>query len=361
MTIILIALATALLAFATILPWVPWPHGLIRMCDFPRLQIAVLAIALIPVTIWLVADEAWMYGLVAAQALVASVQGALCLRFTPLHPVQSLSHEGPPDDPATIRVISSNVKQSNRDYRRLLDLVADRDPDIVIAMEVDEKWVAALQPLRKGLPHVVERPYENAYGMALYSRLPLTETELRHLVLDEVPSIRTAVTLKSGDRIRLYAVHPEPPVPYEDTIGRDAELALVAKEIEADDMPAIVTGDLNDVAWSRTTRRFQRLAGMLDPRVGRGFFNTFDARFPFLRWPLDHLFHDERFRLVGVERLPQIGSDHFPMLFELALHESARSGDEPSNADAEDREEADELVQEARKIDRDPVGSDWEN
>jgi endonuclease/exonuclease/phosphatase (EEP) superfamily protein YafD len=66
--------------------------------------------------------------------------------------------------------------------------------------------------------------------------------------------------------IRLNAVHPEPAVPYEDTIGRDGELVRVATEVKADPLPAIITGDLHDVAWSRTARRFQRLSGLLDSR-----------------------------------------------------------------------------------------------
>ena len=80
-------------------------------------------------------------------------------------------------------------------------------------------------------------------------------------------------------------------------------------------------GDLNDVAWSRTSRLFQKVAGMGDPRVGRGFYPTFNANYPLLRWPLDHLFVSPHFELMQIDLLPDIGSDHLPIFFRLCLKE----------------------------------------
>ena len=271
-------------------------------------------------------------------AAIVAVQGWAAFIYTPFHPVQSLKCDEPTDRRRTLRIFSANVKMSNRKYGKALEIAQEVDPDIAIFLEVDDAWTEALAPLRAEMPHVVARPQDNAYGMLLMSRLPLDNPEIKFLVFDTVPSIKTSVKLGSGENIRLYAVHPEPPVPYEETVGRDGELILVAREVKDDPLPAIVAGDLNDVAWSRTTRRFQRLSGLLDPRVGRGFFNTFDARFPGLRWPLDHLFHDPRFRLSRIEVLPYIGSDHFPIFFELILNKDEASNDpvpEPDETDVQ--------------------------
>ena len=83
--------------------------------------------------------------------------------------------------------------------------------------------------------------------------------------------------------------------------------------------PRIVMGDLNDVAWSHTSRLFRKVAGVRDPRVGRGPYPTFPAGLPLLAWPLDHIFVTPHFRLLSIDRLGDIGSDHWPMLFGLCL------------------------------------------
>jgi endonuclease/exonuclease/phosphatase (EEP) superfamily protein YafD len=356
----LIYAATTLLAAATILPWLPWSHGLIRSCDFPRVQIASLAAFLIPLNFLLDASGGLSSGLFIAQLGIIFIQAFYCWRFTRLHRVEALPAAGGTSD-NSVRILSANVKLSNCRFDALIGLVKDFDPDILIAMEVDESWSRSLQPLEEKLPYAVKWPCDNSYGMILLSKLELVEPEIRFLVFDKVPSIRTAIRLRNGELFRLYAVHPEPPVPLVDTIGRDGELIKIAREVQADSLPSIVAGDLNDVAWSRTTARFQRLSRLLDPRVGRGFFNTFDARFPFLRWPLDHVFHDARFRVVNIARLPDIGSDHFPLMFELSLRLVAKSLESPPPPDHQDRQEAETLTREAKHLDREPVGVDWED
>jgi hypothetical protein len=65
---------------------------------------------------------------------------------------------------------------------------------------------------------------------------------------------------------------------------------MAGREIAQSHRPALVAGDLNDVAWSHTSRLFRRIAQMLDPRVGRGIYSTFHVRYWFLCWPLDHIF-----------------------------------------------------------------------
>jgi endonuclease/exonuclease/phosphatase (EEP) superfamily protein YafD len=103
-------------------------------------------------------------------------------------------------------------------------------------------------------------------------------------------------------------------------------------------------GDLNDVAWSRTNYLFQDISGLLDPRVGRGFYHTFHAEHPLFRVPLDHFFHSNHFRLVDFRRLGYFGSDHFPVYLKLSYEADAEADQHELTADPSQKEEAREKI-----------------
>ena len=112
-----------------------------------------------------------------------------------------------------------------------------------------------MRVLKRQYPHAVQRPLDNTYGILLYSRLPLVQAKVEFLVEEDVPSIRAQVRLRSGDVVEVLALHPEPPQPFNDTLERDAELVIAGRRARRSPYPSIVLGDLNDVAWSATTRR----------------------------------------------------------------------------------------------------------
>lgn len=146
----------------------------------------------------------------------------------------------------------------------------------------------------------------------------------------------------------MRCLHPPPPVPTFATrsIERDAELLIVGKEVRELNEPIVVFGDLNDVAWSRTNYLFQDISGLLDPRIGRGFYNTFHAQIPVLRFPLDHCFHSNHFRLIDFKRLDYFGSDHFPVNIILNLESDAVITQEELTPEPEQIEEANEVIAE---------------
>ncbi|MEP3442232.1 MAG: endonuclease/exonuclease/phosphatase family protein [Sulfitobacter sp.] len=349
-----------LLVILTFLPLSKLSHGVVHGGAFVRVQIFWVASLLAAIGA-VMGLPAWLE---LGALLIAGVNLLYIIKFTPIWPKQSVEADLvlQQETERHISVLSVNVKQSNRDYENLIALVRKYDVDVVSAVEVDGPWIEALKEgLGHAYDHWVEVPKDNTYGMCILSRLPLSGIEVRDVVTEGVPSVRMVATLRSGEDVLVYVVHPEPPVINHDSKGRDSEIAHIGLEAAKDEMPVIVTGDLNDVAWSTTTRRFQRLSGLLDPRVGRGFFNSFHAYHWWARWPLDHLFHDPQFRLLHMARLEKIGSDHFPMLFELALADTEAQISEVGEADASETQEVRQMIKAEKQRDRDPIGADWED
>jgi endonuclease/exonuclease/phosphatase (EEP) superfamily protein YafD len=218
-----------------------------------------------------------------------------------------------------------------------------------LTAETDKWWREQLKEFDRTHPYVVARPQDNSYGILLQSRLELINPQVKFLVQDDIPSIHARVKLRSGKEVELRGLHPRPPVPeeYGRATERDAELLIVGKEVKGKKDPIIVLGDLNDVAWSRTNNLFQDISGLLDPRIGRGFYHTFHAKYPFIRFPLDHFFHSNHFRLVALRRLPYFGSDHFPVYIELSYEPDAKNQQEELHADESQKKEAEKKIDQA--------------
>jgi endonuclease/exonuclease/phosphatase (EEP) superfamily protein YafD len=344
---LMLSLATLLLVIVTVVPLWRNPHWVVRSMDFPRLQFVVMAIILLLVQLVLIGvgtPVGWLLISVTVLCLVWHLRWIA--PYTRLWPVQVQTTNADTPDRDLV-IITANVLATNRDAGKLLTLVRQHEPDVLVTLESNKWWQQQLSVLEQDMPYSIKCPLENLYGMHVYSRLPLEESEVAFLVEDDVPSMHALLQLRSGDKIRVHFLHPAPPSPTENTESaeRDAELVVVARSVAASDQPVIVSGDLNDVAWSPTTRLFLKISSLLDPRIGRGFFNTFHAHYPFLRWPLDHVFHSYHFTVRRIERLPPIGSDHFALLSHLALTLNENQNGPGLLEQAADRRQAQEIAE----------------
>lgn len=298
----------------------------IKALDFPRLQ--VLIVLLVCLFLFAVLNKKWrIASILYLSGLLVSIffQARLILPYTPL--VKEVVKTA---DPLTVKrektfsLLIANVWMDNDQVESFLDIVSNSNPDMVLVMETNQFWIENLVSLHEQFNHKVLYPLDNTYGMALYSKLPLENTEIKFLSQPRVPSIHTEVRLSDSAIFLLHAVHPVPPKPsrHPDNVGeKEVDLLIVGEMVERSTLPTVVAGDLNDVAWSKTSRLFGTSSKLGDVRIGRGFYNSFDAKSPVFRWPLDHVYVSEEFRVLRMERLSKFGSDHFPIYVHLALFE----------------------------------------
>lgn len=319
----------------------------IRGFDFPRIQISFLVLLMITLSLSFYTFEAvWHYILLISLVGSFIYQAVKIFPYTILSKKEVLKFKGS-DPKAVISILISNVLTTNKRSDKLIAHVHAYKPDILLTLESDKRWENELSVLEDEYIYKVKIPQDNLYGMHLYSKLKLEDIEIKYLISDEIPSIHGYIRLRNGERVKFHCLHPKPPSPTEDdtSTNRDAELLLIGRELDAEKESILVFGDLNDVAWSRTTKLFQKLSGLLDPRIGRGFYNTFHADYVLLRWPLDHVFHTIDFTLIKLKRLKSINSDHFPVFIKLNYEPRGKYFQEkPEKANGDEKEWANEKI-----------------
>ncbi len=332
----------------TLLPLVRKDHWIVRGFDFPHVQITIVNLALLAIFfIFFELDSTIDIVFVTLLTGCIVYQGVIIFPYTPLAGVK-VKKSRHPDNDSRLSLMVTNVLMDNKNVDKCLKIIEETDPDLLLMVETNKWWQARVEEtVKKKFDFWIEYPLENTYGMLLYSKYELKDSDIKFLVKKDIPSIHTTVVLKSGKEIHLHCIHPEPPAPTqsETSTERDAELLIVGKEIVDPDVPTIVAGDLNDVAWSYTTRLFIKISGLLDPRMGRGFFSTFHAEYPMMRWPLDHVFISNHFKLSHLKRLPYYGSDHFPIFLEVNYEPDAIQQQEQPSADEEEKELAEEKIE----------------
>jgi len=315
----------------------------IRIWDFPRVQILGLLLLAGGLALWLDRQAGRWIAVVCAVAV-----GWQLYRIYPYTPLAK-TELAFADDASTAQsrcfgVLSLNVLESNRDYGRTARLIDRVRPDILLLMETDQRWADALAKQLERYPHRLERPIGNTYGMIFATRLRMRDGRIETIAQKDTPSVHAELT--AGDRFRVIALHPRPPVPGQDTEARDAEIAIAASRAARTKLPVLAIGDFNDVAWSHTSQLFKRVGGYLDARIGRGTFATFPARTPLLGWPLDHMFVTPEFKVSSLEVLEDVGSDHLPIHSRLCLTGRTGANKAPDTVSNEDRKDVKEVLEE---------------
>ena len=339
---------TLVTVIITFLPFIKSDYWIFRVFEYLRLQKLFVSTVFFIITLATQSKlDEWFWFLLVPLSVCIIYLSTQVLPYTSfgkkeMHRIKKIITG------AELKIFTANVLEDNSAYERLLQQVREQDPDIVFLVETNKKWEEATRVLEEKYPHTLKMPLENTYGLLFYSRLPMTESAIKFLVEPDVPSIELTLLLPNGIPVKIYGLHPKPPVPYEalHSTAKDKELMKVALAIEKYTGPCVVIGDLNDVAWSRITRLFRKVSGLLDPRLGRGFYSTFSAKHKLLRFPLDYIFCSAHFLLNNMKKMPNNGSDHFPMFIHLQYEELSLNFQRKPSPDKEDKKEA---VEETKK------------
>lgn len=318
-------------------------HWFFRVSDFLRVQIAGLLFIMLIIGFCLY-NETVINGVIFI-LLIGSILHHLII----IYPYVFTKNKPIPLPKNNISLLSINVLQKNKEHARLIKVIKEVDPDILLTMETNKAWENALSEIEPNFKYAYKIPKENRYGMHLFTKLTVLNCTEHYLISEEHPSIEVRLFDKDKNEFIFWAIHPPPPSPTEKPTSKqkDAELMKVGKLIRKNNMPTIIAGDFNNVSWSKSSKQFAKLSNLKDARIKRGIYGTFPAQYSILRFPVDLVFHSESIIVQSLKTLPPCGSDHLPVLSRFFIRPSI---DESRNhISAEFKEEMNTIIEEGKE------------
>ncbi|MGZ5894986.1 MAG: endonuclease/exonuclease/phosphatase family protein [Xanthobacteraceae bacterium] len=213
------------------------------------------------------------------------------------------------------RIVTFNVWMGNRHMDEVAKFLNDADADVVVLEEL-MPWQ------RDGLRYLVKDRYPYSigrYDVVMFSKYPIKEAGEIRGASDNPRARRAMLTWTtveiSGMTFDIAGVHNAYPFNALDQAAYMPTLIEFARDRER---LLIVAGDFNLTPWSVKLQRFGSNTGLRR-------FNTFTPTWPMNRRTLppfvaiDNIFASPEFALIDIKSGPALGSDHRPLVADIAL------------------------------------------
>lgn len=223
-----------------------------------------------------------------------------------------------------IKILNINVNLFNTRYTQTARYIVEKNPDILVIEEFTSTWNRALAPTLQAYPYRQIATRDDSFGLGLFSKLPLENPTVLLLGKSGFPSIVSGLTI-AGQPTSIVATHPYPPFTDVNFQSRNAQLMAIAHYRPQLRENLILSGDLNTTPWSYPFQPFLQQTGLRDSQVGFGLQPSWPTFFVLPWIPIDHILVSPQFTVLNREIGPHIGSDHYPVYVEVALHANSVS------------------------------------
>jgi len=231
----------------------------------------------------------------------------------------------PVEHKTSLKILHSNVLTSNREFELFSRLLEKENPTVVVLQEVNKAWVEGLANSLTAYKYRIEQPQNDNFGIAIYSKLPFIKSNIISLGDLGLASLEVSFSVEGQD-VTLIATHPIPPISNLYHSARNNQLIDSAKRIVKLPGAKILVGDLNVSMWSGDYLAVETISGLNNARQGFGILPTWPTYMPFLMIPIDHILISKHFVINDFKVGDNIGSDHLPLITELALLKQAVNG-----------------------------------
>lgn len=222
-----------------------------------------------------------------------------------------------PAEMPVYRLLHLNLRFDNPETGQVFSMIGRERPDVISLAEVSASWEPRLEALRASYPYWVrcEQDSRNG-GVALLSRRPFADgTEGS---CHDRGSLALASIDFGGRTVDVGAMHIGWPWPF----GQDWQVGNIAEILGELGDTAILGGDFNAAPWSAMAQQVAEGGGLRFARwVGPTWLDRRlpDILRPYIGLPIDHILVKGDIIDAPPRRLPEVGSDHLPLLMEFSL------------------------------------------
>lgn len=302
----LLQVAAVLTIAFSLLTAVDIPHRTVELLTHFRLQ--YFAVGLLLAIVFAILRQ-WPFA--ASLLLITVVNGSFLLPWY-------LPDDHKAHGTEQLKLFHANVYSGNRRYARLLESVANEDPDIIFLQEVTADWVTQTHSLQTDYPFVYAEPRSGNFGIAVYSRVPFDS--ITHIDSPPLgyPTIITRMT-RGGKPLTLISSHPTIPLGSALYDARNEHMESLAELVAAQTGDVILSGDFNASIWGPRYRKLVESSQLRDTRKGFGVLPTWPTFLPIAMIPIDHVLVSDGITVLDMKTGRRTGSDHLPLVVTLSL------------------------------------------
>ncbi len=214
-----------------------------------------------------------------------------------------------------------NLRRDNKRPEEVVAFLGKQKAEILLLEEVTPAWERRLRPILADYKYEVIQARDNAFGIWLLSKMPLSDIEELPVKEANVPYIAATVDL-DGRQLRFVGVHPVPPTGRGKARDRNDRLDAAGEILRKEKGHRMILGDLNCTPWSPYFKQLLKSANVVDSGTGRGLQPTWYPGIPLVALPIDHCLVSPSIVLISRTVGPGLGSDHRPLIVEFSLLET---------------------------------------
>lgn len=219
------------------------------------------------------------------------------------------------------KVLLFNVWYSNSRIADVAQLIARENPDLVVLLELSGTARTLLKPVVDTYPYKFDCAGAGCDGLVFSRARLLPQAAYRTSDPDHSPYAMISTEL-AGCRMTLVTTHMTRPFPNAPFWAQRAQAEEIGSAVGLIPGAKLVLGDFNAAPWGYVIRTIEE-RGRVKALTGAG--GTWPTALPAqLRIPIDHVLASEGLSFVSRTVMPSAGSDHAPVLAEIAVTDGSR-------------------------------------